>query len=116
MPCDRSDGQHPTLQDRSYTVSDKSEKWHESHHAQPAKKVELHPAAVIDPRPIPPRLTEVAGHLGDSIRRSDEEQLVELGSSLATTTTTSMGIDSQSVCFGREEEEPFVSRACCTLS
>jgi hypothetical protein len=51
---------------------------------QPTKKVELHPAPIVDALSVPPRFTKISRHLGDSIRGSDSQQhLMKLRSSLA---------------------------------
>ena len=90
MPHDRSPEQLPTVQGISYTAN---QAWHgraNCEHTQPTKKVELHPAPIVNPRPVPPRLAKISRHLDDSIRGSNSQHhLVQLRSSLANKTTTS---------------------------
>jgi hypothetical protein len=44
-------------------------------HAQPTEKIELHPAPIINARPVPPRLTKIPRHLNDCFRRSNSQHL-----------------------------------------
>ena len=47
-------------------------------HTQPAKEVELHPASIVDARPVPPRLDEISRHFRDGLCRKGRQRLVKL--------------------------------------
>ena len=59
---------------------------------QPTKKVELHPAPIVNARPVPPRLAKISRDFSDSIYGSNSQyHLMKLRSSLGNANGIGIG-------------------------